>query len=887
MNVLNKLTIKHLTMNKKRTIVTIIGVILSTALMIGIGLLVSSIRDYMVKEVISSTGNYHASIKELTVDNIQDVKEYDSVKKVSYEKGIGFAYLKETKHGAKRYLYINSVDKNFYDLLNLTEGRFPENDNEIVISDHINNNDEVNYQVGDILSLDIGNRLIHDEEILDNISLNTTYELTDDEISEKRVDETLNIKYKKDYEIVGIVERSFTESYDAAGYTVFTALDNLDDGEYKAYIEYERLKDVREKTEVIAKSLGLNYSYTDGTNLNLVRYNESLLSLAGESKYDNFNTSVAAIIVITLSLISIACIMVIYNSFAISVMERKKQFGLFASIGATRRQLKKTVFFEAFIVGVIGIILGLLSALLGIGVVLKIVNHLLSDMFILELDLVIYPLFIVIPIIFMIMVLIISAYLPAKRASRISPIEAIRLNDDIKIKSKKLKTPKIVTKIFGVEGEIALKSIKRNKKKYRITIISLFISIVLFISFSSYINYIIGGSRIATDIIDFDMYVTGQTNSVDNIEMYSKIKNTVGIKNPLMYYTGFGKTETDLSKYYTNNYKQDLKEYYESYENNLLEEERLNNLLIINYDSDNYTKLKKELGIKEDKSILINNYNLSYYMNNNKKSKTGVKFKNISELEFDAILQYYKDEQTVNEKLYHFNDLVELKDPPSGIQELIYPDYSAILIVPDHVFETINNKLITILEEEGFTAGTNFTITFNYDKKEEVSKIIEEYSKKSANYFHYGDIKEEQQMEKNILIVVNILVYGFITLVTLIGVTSVFNTINTSMLLRKKEFAILRSVGLSPKGFNRILQFETLIFGFKSLLYALPVSFGIIYLIHISMGELVGFGSIMIPWKAVIIAVVGVFVIVAITMIYATKKIKQENILEAIREENI
>ena len=109
----------------------------------------------------------------------------------------------------------------------------------------------------------------------------------------------------------------------------------------------------------------------DEVNLNTVSYNEQLLNLIGESKFGNFNDAVISVMTITLALISIACIIVIYNSFAISVMERKKQFGLFSSIGATRKQLKKTVFFEAFIVGIIGITLGLLGALLGIGIVLK------------------------------------------------------------------------------------------------------------------------------------------------------------------------------------------------------------------------------------------------------------------------------------------------------------------------------------------------------------------------------------------------------------------------------------------------------------------------------------------------------------------------------------
>ena len=137
------------------------------------------------------------------------------------------------------------------------------------------------------------------------------------------------------------------------------------------------------------------------------------------------------------------------------------------------------------------------------------------------------------------------------------------------------------------------------------------------------------------------------------------------------------------------------------------------------------------------------------------------------------------------------------------------------------------------------------------------------------------------------ILVIKILLYGFISLVTLIGVTSVFNTINTSIALRRKEFAMLRSMGLTPGGFNKIICFESLFFGMKSLLYALPFSCLVIIWIHMSIGNIVSYSDIMWPWNAFLIAIVGVFLIVFATMIYATKKVKRENILDSIREENI
>ena len=164
------------------------------------------------------------------------------------------------------------------------------------------------------------------------------------------------------------------------------------------YITFKKPSKAYQDTVTLMKNLGFSDVEVSGK----VEYNTTLLALYGASKYDNIMGAIINILMIILTLVSIGCIIVIYNSFAISVMERKKQFGLFSSIGATKKQLRHTVFFEAFIVGIIGIPLGVLSSFIGIGIVVAIINYLIPGLFGINLVLTAYPTFLIIPIIFMI-----------------------------------------------------------------------------------------------------------------------------------------------------------------------------------------------------------------------------------------------------------------------------------------------------------------------------------------------------------------------------------------------------------------------------------------------------------------------------------------------------
>ena len=849
MSILNRLTIKNLRLNKKRTIVTIIGIILSTALMVGIGLLFSSFQDLMIRDTIGYSGKYEANYSDVDLIKLNDIKDKNFT--YFYEKPIGFSKI-ESSNEYKPYMYITSVNKEYFNELKLVDGSFPKNENEVVISNHVITNGGLNYKVGDIVTFTYGSRNIDGDITLANS------ELVDGEFLTNEGTHT--------YKIIGIVERSNFESYSASGYTAFTVDVNSDKGNVNLYVMFNKNKKIIKQSEELAKELNYNGD---------INYNSTLLALYGESTYGNVMSSMGGMMIIMLSLVSIGCIIVIYNSFAISVMERKKEFGLLSSIGTTKRQLSHTVFFEALVVGVIGIILGILGAYIGIGCVILIINNLISDMLEYKLHLVTNPLFIIIPVIFMIIVIGVSAFIPSRRASKVSPIEAIRQNDDIKINKKKIRTSKLVLKLFGIEGEIALKNIKRNKKKYRVTIVSLFISIVLFISFSSYMNYTLNTASSVMGEVPYDYQISyfgdDPNNDKEALDKINEIVKSSDVKE----YVSYSVSNLSIIGNYT--YSDEYLDFYKSaYGENGIK--ALNNLKyqyisIYILDDNSYNKYKKLIGLDKDSVILLNKFKGVSY-GNNKRVNYNIPVINNGNINI-KICNFDNDEDVDTTKYCNNNidNIFVTNKSFDLIEEFSYMD-DFKLIVNKKLYDSISDSSTHYTQFNIISDNTN-----NIDK---LTKDLDKYSN-----VNYTNIKEAMKQTNNLILVVKILMYGFISLVTLIGVTSVFNTISTSMALRKREFAVLRSIGLTNRGFNKILFFESLFFGMKSLIFAIPVSIGITVLIHYALADMVSISTIIIPWKYIIISIVSVFVIVLLTMMYSTSKIKKHNIIEQIREENI
>ncbi|MDO5555674.1 MAG: FtsX-like permease family protein [Clostridia bacterium] len=830
MNILSKFTIQNLKLNKKRTIVTIIGIMLSTALICGVAGLVSSFQESLINAEKQLDGNYHATFSNVAKENLKYVKDNNSVENYFLTNQIGWAKLESSKNENKPYLFVLEFDKNALNNygLKLLEGRMPENSNEVVISEHIKTNARVKLNIGDDITLNIGKRKAVDGTI---ITTETSYinGITDESIVDTN---------QKSYTIVGIIKRpNYTiEGFANPGYTIITYMEEVTDTANISVL-YKKPKDYCENNELIKEVIKTDDVYT---HQELLRWQGAI----GENTMKVLYGIAAVVIVI----IVVSSIFVIRNSFSISVSEKNKQYGMLSSIGATSKQIRKTVLLEGFVIGAIAIPLGIILGIVAIVILLQIVNYLLGDMlndmrFIYSIPVIA----ILISIAISFITIYLSCLIPARRAAKISPIDSIRGNNDIKIKSKRLKTSKFIKKFFGIGGTIASKNLKRSRKKYRTTVISIVISIVIFISLSTFIECGNKSSEIYYMELGFNMIVDNGTE-----EIYKEIAKLDDIENYSYYYESGA--NIDIDKYGTDFGKEMTKDSSE------------NGLTLIAYNNEYFKQYIKELGLKEEEyktAVILIDEVVKNHTDNTKSFEKIYNLTNGSQIPV-----------TINEKEVNITISKNTDKRPMGQEGTFYT--SGMLIVSKDFAKQYTDNL---------SLGSLFIQSKNTVELENILNdlSVENLEYSEINVFNYETMVDQQN---RMVLVISIFLYGFMTVITLIGVTNIFNTITTNMILRSKEFAMLKSIGMTTKEFNKMIRLESILYGLKSLLIGIPIGIFGSYMIYKSFAESIDVGYFL-PWKAIILSIIFVFIIVGLTMKYSLNKINKQNIIETIRKDNI
>lgn len=606
----------------------------------------------------------------------------------------------------------------------------------------------------------------------------------------------------------------------------------------------------------------------------------------GEYGGDLSSLFVIPIIILSLIIVSMSVI-VISNAFRVSAGERRSQFGILKSIGATKKQIESTVIYESIFLSFIGIplgiILGLILAFLGIRVaniyieeINSLVNIMMSE-FTINLNFIVSWKAILSAMVVSFITILISAWIPARKASKTTAIDSIRKSEDIKIRKNNISVNPLIGRVFKFEGVLAAKNMKRNKRNLRASIISIVIGVVLFINISSLreqakkMEKIMNPDIDQTVMVDYTSKVENVKNDLSNIEK-GYVKKPIGnkeadeITKKLSEFNdtkivGIGHDMQSYSAIIPSDMLSDEMKVAINLESNTDKELSVE---LLTLDPVTYEEILDKLNLEYGSNILINHYSYNdngyeieiepfNYKNNN---SIGIIDVNLEKVEIDLMGTIYK------------KDLGK---------EFFAPNSKVVRIIVPNLESTGYMWLSNPEDIKGFIDHANQVINESFPDIDGNEYMQLGYTARVYQIDDYMKIM-------NIAIVLTLIfVYSFVILLMLIGFTNIISTMSTNVYVRHKEFAVLQSVGMTFEGIERMINLESLMITLKSLAIGIPIGIVTSYLINKPIRA-----KFPIPYEFpitnILICIVVVFAVTFFIMHHSVKKIRKNNIIDTIRK---
>lgn len=884
MSITKKLALRHLKQNKTRSVLTVLGITISVVMLTVIFTCATSFAHYYGERAINTNGNWHFFVKT----DYESAKKYllsdSSLKDIGFEKDLSTEEQSYKIYSDKaNYIRTGTIYQGDAQYIKDTvtckyDGALPKSDNEIMVEQSLIKNNGLELKIGDEIKIAVGSRLKGDFVIL---PIKGNYQFG--ERFEKEKDET--------FKVVGILHDNEPTERGAI-------IRGMSDLKSKNLVAYGKIKKVTPFSYIKINGIYDKFGFTKKKRAFNVGENTGFLNSRLAFSIDKNDLpqvlKLTAIGIVVFAVIFVSSFAMIYNSFALSVGEQIKYLGMLSSVGATRKQKKKTLYFEGAILGGIGIILGIVLGLLTTFISQSAMNAKIMTIMEGYNDNIKYSTHISLWVLCLIVILaaltvFVSIISPVQKAARITAIDAIRKTDEIKRKGK-IRTPFIITKLFGFEGDIAFKNLRRNGRKSRTIIACICICAVLFLS----CNYFCETFKEASNL-DYELpYQLTFQYSAESKAQLEKARNYLKTnKRVKRFYSiweaWYSILRGDINPYdnsrlydmsfqnesiFVDKYKfiatQDI-----TYTAHLLDDEDFNALCKKNgIDYKKYYSPDKDGSIK---TIVINGIdrNDEPIFNNNLLGKTigcydidSEKTERENKLDENGnqVYFYYKTGCT---SIYKFCDFIKYdKDNP-----ICNLDSSGVAFyAPKCVYDKYS--------DDSFYFDYGIETDEPYKVEKELKDYLSENEAEGDVYNNYNWMMKE----KSIISAVQFLSYAFILLITLITVFNIINTMTAQIAGRKKELAMLKSVGMTPKEFKKTLIFESMFYGLFGLLFGVPLSL----VINRVVGYIISKDN-PIPFSVNIwlylIACVAVFVIIGLTMIYSLKLIKNNSIIDSLKDD--
>lgn len=870
MNVIQKLTLRHMLLNKRRTLVTVLGIVISVAMLTAVSTFTGSFMDLARRDTLARTGDWQVKYVNITREQADQLEKSPDNALAGCHYNVGYLALPDPGRESRPYLYWQNYDENGFSLLpmKLEEGRMPEKEGEVIVLDSFLQDNE-QYKIGDTIRLPQGKRTGIQSGM--PVEYEDQGRLNQEEVFEKN-GEALSFTIVGTFSQLGL-------NRNAAGYEIYGLLQP----EQKPLTMQMKVRQVTADIFQQAKDTGEKAGLDSQGQ---VYFNNALLRTMGVVNDGATMNTLYILIAIVVVIIMIGSVSLIYNAFAISLSERSRYLGMLSSVGATRQQKSASVFFEGAVLGAVAIPVGLLGGILGIGITFSCISPMMRESFGMEADLrvTISCASMALAVALSALTIFISAYIPARRASRISAIEAIRQTGDIKLRQRTVRTSPLTRWIFGFPADLGLKNLKRNRGRYRATVFSLVISVVLFLTASSFSAYLQKAYSMTLSGVNFDVYVSAYGDTPEEIQAQKQLFGQLA-QDGLADDASMSQRPENVRIALT---KEQLTEETLNRLPEGMEKEKsfVTGLYLMALDDKTMEAYLEKAGVQGDLgqgAVLVNTV----------QQRKGYQFEKYQAFHLEAgdqvtaeqITGYDSQGNAEAEASRNITIAATTDVMPQGMPEYLEDPLAMVLVMKEEALEGLMQELVSTDGDVGYSVSTQMFFT-SQDPDALAESLEEQVADSTQSGIFINNMAEQRQAGESLTIILQVFTYGFVVLLALISVANIFNTISTSIALRKREFAMLKSVGMTPQAFRQMMKYESLFYGLKALFYGLPLSFLVMVLLYRTVDRNFGFGFF-VPWGSVVIAVAAVYLVVGITMLYGSRKVRKQNIIDGLRQENI
>lgn len=862
MNIISKLTIRHLLENKKRTIVTILGIMASTALITAILVGIFSFFRFFGTINRLTDGDVHAVYDKLAWEDITALKNDSRIKYAGAVRtdptitGVRMLTDKEMRFRVGN-IFTGSADIYRQLVVSEYEGKLPETSNEVAVEEAFLKDNGLDLHVGDSITFELGNR----------------YEIEPDGTlvyygGSYRSEEQFQVLSTETCTITAILHGNRpTGDFDILRGMDFGTPVGADD-EGNPYLDCRiTLKKADSTSAVQIRQIAEDYGLHIG-DLNT----EFLISVFATKGMGGSYIQMFTLMGIALLIVVATSVVLIYNAFGMSLTEKIKYLGMLASVGATKAQKRSSIYFEGLVLGAIGIPLGILAGIAGAAVTLDVLGRKMLESDMIggaeglrgSVPVIVNPYVVLAIVIISAITIFISALVPATKASKTMPLDALRQTNVFKMKARKLKVNPLVRKIFGYEGELAYKNIKRNGFKGTVIVFSMAISIIMFLTIDFFDNTFMKLNQYEIDL-PCNIYVSCALDEKDRLKEELEALPEVEKAVSADYVTFLFKDHDNKSDFVPANNSFLNKDYLTKDYKSLFDS--LDGVMVVLVDDADFDKLLEENGLsadeyhgKELKGVILDSYlhteNAKPVFN---ESIIGQKIfyddpNNPPAVEVGGIVKYKKDSYVCN----------------------LVPKNTVDVYVPVSMYY---EKAQEHIDREALSYTFGVFTTGNEEGL--VSKI--------RDITYYGgysncvvqDLSQAIKAMDTVSLMLNTVMYGFTILLTLIAIANIVNTISTAVHMRRQEFAMFRSVGMEERGIKKMLLLETILYGLRALIIGMPISILLSFLMFNTIETKVF--AFELNYSMYMMMIFAVFIIIGLSMLLSASRIRNDSIIEALK----